>query len=82
MKETKLSNVLAKAVKIAQTEERRLIVYRNEADVWVFDSYIPLFLQSPTMAQRTVIFINAYTGYETITTVENVTTILPFAITR
>lgn len=80
MKEIKLSTVLIRAQRIAIEEERRIIVYRDENDVWTMNRYIPFFLQLEIRQLQTVILINAYTGYETITTVETVIPLLPWSI--
>lgn len=63
MRQSKLHNVLPKAIKIAQEEERRVIVYRDRNDQWAYDRYFPQHL---TTVSKTVILVNAITGYETL----------------
>lgn len=74
MKEIKLSTVLVRAQRIAIEEERRIIVYRNKEDVWTLDRYFPKHLNC---VSKSVILVNAYTGYETLMNSDDLKYIMP-----
>lgn len=76
----KLSNVLARAREIAVTEERRVVVYRDENDQWRLDRYLPEFIRLGNPI-RFCILVNAFTGYETITNSEAIVFYMPRRIT-